>query len=228
MYSDSTAAFMIDENTRYAWRTRDVAGTLRRGAALGLATALVFATTLLLVGVHSSFLDESTRIVDAFAAHDAAAVVNYDLRPLDGVRSIRTKLGLLVASMWGMKHDAQWNVPSYGRWCEGEDATPADNGGGEYWKYSASPEPPFSGFPLGLNALLVTVLFLGAAWTRPAANERQSPVRTSACFMKVSHGGSRSRESPLANPRILILPLLTLLLTFAYRRGVAYLTVNGG
>jgi len=35
------------------------------------------------------------------------------------------ELGLLVASMWGTKHDAQWNVPSYGRWCEGEDATPA-------------------------------------------------------------------------------------------------------
>lgn len=35
------------------------------------------------------------------------------------------ELGLLVASMWGMKHEAQWTVPSYGRWYEGEDATPA-------------------------------------------------------------------------------------------------------
>ncbi|WP_232308139.1 sulfotransferase family protein [Tsuneonella dongtanensis] len=35
------------------------------------------------------------------------------------------ELGLLVASMWGMKHEAQWTVPSYARWCEGEDATPA-------------------------------------------------------------------------------------------------------
>lgn len=35
------------------------------------------------------------------------------------------ELGLLVASMWGMKHDAQWMVPSYTRWCENEDATPA-------------------------------------------------------------------------------------------------------
>jgi hypothetical protein len=35
------------------------------------------------------------------------------------------ELGLLVASMWGMKHEAQWQVPSYGRWCEGQDATPA-------------------------------------------------------------------------------------------------------
>ena len=35
------------------------------------------------------------------------------------------ELGLLVASMWGMKHEAQWMVPTYARWCEGEDATPA-------------------------------------------------------------------------------------------------------
>ncbi|MBD3730421.1 MAG: sulfotransferase [Sphingomonadales bacterium] len=35
------------------------------------------------------------------------------------------ELGLLVASMWGMKHEAQWMVPSYGRWCEAQDATPA-------------------------------------------------------------------------------------------------------
>ncbi len=35
------------------------------------------------------------------------------------------ELGLLVASMWSMKHDAQWHVPSYTRWCEGVDPTPA-------------------------------------------------------------------------------------------------------
>ena len=35
------------------------------------------------------------------------------------------ELGLLVASFWGMKHEAQWHVPSYGRWCEQTDATPA-------------------------------------------------------------------------------------------------------
>ncbi|QPD00488.1 sulfotransferase [Qipengyuania soli] len=35
------------------------------------------------------------------------------------------ELGLLVASMWGMKHEAQWRVPTYARWCEGQDATPA-------------------------------------------------------------------------------------------------------
>jgi len=32
------------------------------------------------------------------------------------------ELGLLVNSFWGMKHEAQWWVPSYGRWCERQDA----------------------------------------------------------------------------------------------------------
>jgi hypothetical protein len=35
------------------------------------------------------------------------------------------ELGLLVSSFWGMKHEAQWWVPSYARWCEAADATPA-------------------------------------------------------------------------------------------------------
>lgn len=35
------------------------------------------------------------------------------------------ELGLLVASMWGMKHEAQWHIPGYGRWAERQDATPA-------------------------------------------------------------------------------------------------------
>lgn len=35
------------------------------------------------------------------------------------------ELGLLVASAWGMKHEAQWRIPSYGRWAEDIDATPA-------------------------------------------------------------------------------------------------------
>ncbi|WP_431869601.1 sulfotransferase family protein [Allosphingosinicella sp.] len=35
------------------------------------------------------------------------------------------ELGLLVASAWGMKHEAQWRVPAYARWCEEQDATPA-------------------------------------------------------------------------------------------------------
>ncbi len=35
------------------------------------------------------------------------------------------ELGLLVRSIWGMKHEAQWHVPTYGRWSEQQDATPA-------------------------------------------------------------------------------------------------------
>ncbi|WP_435418454.1 sulfotransferase [Parerythrobacter aurantius] len=35
------------------------------------------------------------------------------------------ELGLLCASLYGMKHEAQWHVPSYAAWCEGTDATPA-------------------------------------------------------------------------------------------------------
>jgi len=42
-----------------------------------------------------------------------------------GAMEPEEELGLLVASMWGMKHEAQWTVPTYGRWCEGQDATPA-------------------------------------------------------------------------------------------------------
>ena len=35
------------------------------------------------------------------------------------------ELGLLCSSFWGMKHEAQWYVPGYGRWCEAGDATGA-------------------------------------------------------------------------------------------------------
>ncbi|MED5205543.1 MAG: sulfotransferase, partial [Pseudomonadota bacterium] len=35
------------------------------------------------------------------------------------------ELGLLVASMGSMKHDAQWHVPSYAQWCEGENPVEA-------------------------------------------------------------------------------------------------------
>jgi hypothetical protein len=35
------------------------------------------------------------------------------------------ELGLLVHSFWSAKHDAQWWVPGYGRWCETQDPTPA-------------------------------------------------------------------------------------------------------
>jgi hypothetical protein len=35
------------------------------------------------------------------------------------------ELGLLVNSMWSNKHESQWYVPSYGRWSETQNATPA-------------------------------------------------------------------------------------------------------
>ncbi len=35
------------------------------------------------------------------------------------------ELGLLVRSIWGMKLEAQWQVPGYGHWAEAQDATPA-------------------------------------------------------------------------------------------------------
>jgi len=35
------------------------------------------------------------------------------------------ELGLFVPSAWGMKNEVQWRVPSYARWCEAQDATPA-------------------------------------------------------------------------------------------------------
>ncbi|OCC25368.1 sulfotransferase [Croceicoccus estronivorus] len=35
------------------------------------------------------------------------------------------ELGLLVSSAWGMKHEAQWSIPGYGRWSEQEDPRPA-------------------------------------------------------------------------------------------------------
>lgn len=35
------------------------------------------------------------------------------------------ELGLLCASLYGMKHEAQWHVPSYAAWSEATDATPA-------------------------------------------------------------------------------------------------------
>ncbi|TMM47400.1 sulfotransferase [Qipengyuania marisflavi] len=42
-----------------------------------------------------------------------------------GLYEPEEELGLLVASLWGMKHEAQWRVPTYGRWCEGQSAVPA-------------------------------------------------------------------------------------------------------
>jgi hypothetical protein len=42
-----------------------------------------------------------------------------------GPMEAEEELGLLVHSFWSTKHDAQWWVPSYARWCETQDPTPA-------------------------------------------------------------------------------------------------------
>jgi hypothetical protein len=42
-----------------------------------------------------------------------------------GPMEAEEELGLLVNSFWSNKHDAMWWVPSYGRWCEAQDPTPA-------------------------------------------------------------------------------------------------------
>ena len=42
-----------------------------------------------------------------------------------GPMEAEEELGLLVNSFWSTKHDAQWWVPSYGRWCEAQDPAPA-------------------------------------------------------------------------------------------------------
>jgi hypothetical protein len=42
-----------------------------------------------------------------------------------GPMEAEEELGLLVHSFWSMKHDAQWWIPGYGRWCEQADPTPA-------------------------------------------------------------------------------------------------------
>jgi hypothetical protein len=45
--------------------------------------------------------------------------------PSDRAARAEEELGLLVHSFWSTKHDAQWWVPSYARWCEQQDPTPA-------------------------------------------------------------------------------------------------------
>jgi hypothetical protein len=42
-----------------------------------------------------------------------------------GPMEAEEELGLLVNSFWSTKHDAMWWVPSYGRWSEAQDPTPA-------------------------------------------------------------------------------------------------------
>ena len=67
------------------------------------------------------------RVTIAKRARSLARLANpgtLDIHPT-GPCQPEEELGLLVNSFYGMKHEAQWHVPSYGRWCEDTDATPA-------------------------------------------------------------------------------------------------------
>jgi hypothetical protein len=64
------------------------------------------------------FAARSLRLLHA--ANPATAVVHPT-----GPYEPEEELGLLVVSAWGMKHEVQWHVPSYARWCERENPLPA-------------------------------------------------------------------------------------------------------
>jgi hypothetical protein len=67
------------------------------------------------------------RWMTAAALHKAVRILNPQTACIHptGPFEPEEELGLLVRSIWGMKHEAQWRVPSYGRWSEEQDATPA-------------------------------------------------------------------------------------------------------
>ncbi|MES2492617.1 MAG: sulfotransferase [Pseudomonadota bacterium] len=66
-------------------------------------------------------LIEARRILRAVRAANPATARIHPSAPL----APEEELGLLVASAWGMKHDAQWNVPSYSQWCARQNPLPA-------------------------------------------------------------------------------------------------------
>lgn len=67
------------------------------------------------------------RWLTAATLHKAVRMFNPNMANIHptGPFEPEEELGLLVRSIWGMKHEAQWHVPSYGRWSEEQDATPA-------------------------------------------------------------------------------------------------------
>jgi hypothetical protein len=70
---------------------------------------------------------KDTRIRLASRIHKVARLSNprtLTIHPT-GPLQPEEELGLLVNSMWSMKHEAQWFVPSYARWCEEQDPLPA-------------------------------------------------------------------------------------------------------
>lgn len=71
--------------------------------------------------------DDDRRIADARTIQRMAKLANprtLNIHPT-GPMQPEEELGLLVNSFWGMKHEVQWAIPSYGRWCEEQDARPA-------------------------------------------------------------------------------------------------------
>ncbi|HEX2794418.1 MAG TPA: sulfotransferase [Croceicoccus sp.] len=71
--------------------------------------------------------DDHRRIADAHTIQRMAKLANprtLNIHPT-GPMQPEEELGLLVNSFWGMKHEVQWAIPSYGRWCEEQDARPA-------------------------------------------------------------------------------------------------------
>src|SRR5690606_19501396 len=63
----------------------------------------------------------ATRITRVTRLTSPSTTTILPIRPMDAEED----LSLLVHSVLSTKHDAQWWVPSYGRWCEGQDPTPA-------------------------------------------------------------------------------------------------------
>lgn len=72
-------------------------------------------------GAHDARIDLARRIRLIANLSNPTTLAIHPTGPMQA----EEELGLLVNSFWGVKHEAQWHIPSYGRWCEGEDATPA-------------------------------------------------------------------------------------------------------
>lgn len=72
-------------------------------------------------GDHDRRPREAGRLLSAVHRFNPRTAIIHPTGPFEP----EEELGLLVASAWGMKHEAQWRIPSYGRWAENEDATPA-------------------------------------------------------------------------------------------------------
>ncbi len=71
--------------------------------------------------------NDDRRIADARQIQRMARLANprtLNIHPT-GPMEPEEELGLLVNSFWGMKHEVQWAIPSYGRWSETQDARPA-------------------------------------------------------------------------------------------------------